>query len=327
MNNFLPCTGTIRRFSTIHETTSSVVPHVRYETGVETGSEISVYFDPMIAKIVVWGLDRASAIRLAKRVLAATTILGLGTNQEFLGRCLAHPGFQDKNYTTGFIEQYRQELFRSVESESERIAVLTSGFLKYIAEEDRRRNGAFRSISSKFRVQSMDRSSVKAEQITVGGKGYIVQYLPRRGEAADTVQVWEISEQKLEEKQKDKFLNKAGGVLVHRYYTALTHPANPRTMDISIIHASLRPQGRLPDQWIEGDVTVQLDGTVKTIFVATEGDWRARDDSAQTVWIHAPELCAGIKSIRRSLLTFAGRLDERTTGSAAELGSVSGFRN
>jgi acetyl/propionyl-CoA carboxylase alpha subunit len=321
MNNFLPCTGTIRRFSTIHETTGSKVKYVRYETGVETGSEISVYFDPMIAKIVVWAPDRPGAIRLAKRVLASTTILGLGTNQEFLGRCLAHPAFQDKHYTTGFIETYRDELFRSVDAENERIAVLTSGFLKYIADSERRANGAFRSISSKFRVQSMDRSSVKAEHITIGGRGYIVQYLPRRGEATDTVQVWPIPEHNLTEKQKGKFLNKAGGILVHRYYAAITPPSQPRTMEISIIHATLRRQGGLTDPWIEADITVQLDGVVKTVFVATEGDWHSRDDSPQTLWIHEPELCAGIKSVRRSLLTFAGRLDERSTGSAAELGS------
>ena len=321
-NNFLPCTGTIRLLSTIHQTTSSTIPHIRYETGVETGSEISVYFDPMIAKIVVWAIDRPSAIRLAKRVLANTTILGLGTNQEFLGRCLAHPGFLDKNYTTGFIERYREDLFREVGGENERIAVLTSGFLKYIADSERQVNGAFRSISSKFRVQTMDRSSVKAEHITVGGKGYMVQYLPRRGEVTDTVQVWEIPEQKLDDKQKAKFLNKAGGALVHRYYNAMTIPANPRTMEISIVHANLRRQGKIPDQWIEANVTVQLDGAIKTVFVATEGDWHSRDDSPQTVWIHVPELCAGIKSVRRSSLTFAGRLDERTTGSAAELGKV-----
>lgn len=65
----------------------------------------------MIAKIIVWAPDRGAAIRLAKRVLAGTTVLGLCTNQAFLGRCLAHPGFLDKDYTTGFIEMYKEDLF------------------------------------------------------------------------------------------------------------------------------------------------------------------------------------------------------------------------
>jgi len=322
-NNFLPCTGTIRRFSTIHETSSSQVPHVRYETGVETSSEVSVFFDPMIAKIVVWAEDRGAAIRLAKRVLASTTVLGLTTNQEFLGKCLGHPGFLDKNYTTGFIEMYKDDLFdKQGNVQNERLAVETSMFLKYCADLERRnsRNAPFKSISSKFRVQSMDRANVKADHITIGAKSYIVQYLPSREETADVVQVWEIQEPKLEDKAKSKFLNKSGGVLVHRYYSAISQPAKVTTMEVAIVSATLRKQGRLLDEWTEGDITFQVDGVLKTVYLAREGDWRSRDDSVNVVWIHRPDLCAGIKATRRNLLTFAGRLDERSSGSAAELG-------
>lgn len=279
----------------------------------------------MIAKIVVWANERSSAIRLAKRVLASTTVLGLGTNQEFLGRCLSHPGFLDKNYTTGFIEQYKEDLFKSVDENNERIAVQTSMFLKYCADMERRSNrsgGAFKSISSKFRVQSMDRTNVKADHVTIGPKTYIVQYLPQRDDSTDTIQVWQTHDDvKVDDKTKSRFLNKSGGMLVHRYYSAITvPPQGVRTMEVSIIKATLRRHGQVLDEWIEGDITFQIDGSIKTVFVATEGDWRSHDDTAQIVWLHVPELCAGIKSTRRGILTFAGRLDERATGSAAELG-------
>jgi hypothetical protein len=288
----------------------------------------------MIAKIVVWAPDRGSAIRLARRVLAATTVLGLGTNQEFLGKCLAHPGFLDKNYTTGFIELYKDALFeKNAEKQTEGdmvLAVQTSMVFKYCAERERlrARDTAFRSISSKFRVQSMDKSNVKTDHITVGGKGYMISYLPRRYETSDTVQVWEIQEPiKLDDKTQGKFLNKSGGVLVHRYYSAMIPPlsssaGNPRTMEISIVHADLRRRNKgVLEEWIEGDITFQIDRSVKTCYVATEGDWRSHDDSSQVLWIHSPELCKGVKSIRRTPLTFAGKLDERTSGSAAELGN------
>jgi acetyl/propionyl-CoA carboxylase alpha subunit len=280
----------------------------------------------MIAKIVVWAPDRGAAIRLAKRVLASTTVLGLGTNQEFLGRCLSHPGFLDKNYTTGFIELYKQDLFRQNEDgDEERIAAQISMFLKYCADSERKasRNGAFRNISSKFRVQNMDRTNVKTDHITIGNKSYIVQYLPQRTDSHDTIQVWETKEHKPNENSKSKFLNKSGGILVHRYYSALSVPESVRTVEISIVNATLRKRGKVWDEWIEGDITFQIDGSIKSVFVATEGDWHSHDDMAQIVWIHVPELCAGIKSTRRNLLTFAGRLDERTTGSAAELGFFS----
>jgi acetyl/propionyl-CoA carboxylase alpha subunit len=329
-NNFLPCTGTIRRFSTIHDLTGTRVTHVRYETGVETSSQVSVYFDPMIAKIVVWAPDRHSAIRLAKRVLANTTVLGLGTNQEFLGRCLSHPGFLDKNYTTRFIEQYREDLFREEGLEDlERTAVETSMFLKYCADVERSAAGklgqsAFNSIPSKFRVQTMDRTNVKADHITLAGKSFLVQYLPQRNGDGDTVQVWPVPTTNPLPSEGKKFLNKIGGALVARYYQAMTPPeSGVRTFDVSIVHAALRRRGRVLEEWIEGDVAFQVDGSIKTVFVATEGDWRSRDDLSQTVWVHVPDLCAGIKSIRRNLLTFAGRLDERASGASSELGMFS----
>jgi len=277
----------------------------------------------MIAKIIVWSPDRPSAIRLAKRVLASTTVLGLGTNQEFLGRCLSHPGFLDKNYTTGFIEMYREDLFpdRGIEGDL-LVAMQSSLVFKYCAEKERERRGAFRSIGSKFRVQSMDKASVKTDHVTVNGRGYMVSYLPRRGETSDTVSVWQIEEHKDDDKTKAKFLNKNGGVLVHRYYSAMTPSSNCRTMEISIVHADLRKRGRsVMEEWIEGEMTFQIDRSVKKVFVATEGDWHAHDDSAQVLWIHSPEMCKGIKATRRSPLTFGGKLDERTTGSAAELGT------
>jgi len=281
----------------------------------------------MIAKIVVWAPDRSGAIRLAKRVLAGTTVLGLTTNQEFLGRCLAHPGFLDKNYTTGFIDLYSKDLFRPSLEGDERIVAQTSMVLKYCADMERKvsKNGSvFKSISSHFRVQTMDRATVKADHITIGSNSYMVQYLPSRSSSGvETVQVWRIpSEHKLDDTTRKRFLNKSGGTLVHRYYEAMTPPTEGlKTMEVAIVNVNMRRRGTGWDEWIEGDITFQLDGTIKTIFIATEGDWRSRDDTPQILWIHVPELCAGIKSTRRNLLTFAGRLDERTAGSAAELGN------
>lgn len=217
------------------------------------------------------------------------------------------------------------------EGDEERVAVQISMFLKYCADMERRgsQGGPFRNISSKFRVQSMDRTNVKTDHITIGTKSYIVQYLPQRNtdDSTETIQVWLTQEPVLSEKSKERFLNKSGGILVHRYYSVMTPPAgNVRTMEISIIQASLRRRGRkvwnLNEEWIEGDITFQIDGNIKTVFLATEGDWHSRDDTSQIVWIHLPELCAGIKTTKRNLLTFAGRLDERLPGgSAAELGT------
>lgn len=97
-NDFLPVTGTVQRFS---------VPEVdglRVESAVESGTEISVYYDPMIAKLIVWAEDRATAHRKMAYVLRHLACLGTTTNQDFLLSLVEHPAFQRGEYDTHFID-------------------------------------------------------------------------------------------------------------------------------------------------------------------------------------------------------------------------------
>jgi 3-methylcrotonyl-CoA carboxylase alpha subunit len=83
---------------------------VRVDTGVRCGDEISVYYDPMIAKLIVWDEDRLSALRRLRNALAEYEIAGLTTNIGFLGAIAAHPAFAAEEIDTGFIERYRDNL-------------------------------------------------------------------------------------------------------------------------------------------------------------------------------------------------------------------------
>ncbi|KAK8395118.1 hypothetical protein O3P69_006101 [Scylla paramamosain] len=67
--------------------------HVRIETGVRQGDEVSVHYDPMIAKLVVWGHDRTSALNSLTSCLAKYNIVGLNTNVDFLLTLATHPSF------------------------------------------------------------------------------------------------------------------------------------------------------------------------------------------------------------------------------------------
>ena len=99
-NSFLPVTGTIERFE---------VPQVeglRVETAVQDGSDISVYYDPMIAKLIVWDQNRSTAHRKMQYVLRNLVCLGTTTNQGFLLHILENPEFQEGKYDTHFIEQH-----------------------------------------------------------------------------------------------------------------------------------------------------------------------------------------------------------------------------
>ncbi|TAE56579.1 MAG: ATP-grasp domain-containing protein, partial [Bacteroidetes bacterium] len=85
-------------------------PGIRYDSGVETGSEVSIHYDPMIAKVIAHAPDRIQAIRKLRRALEELALLGLKSNQDFLLRLLDHPDFQAGTFDTHFIRQHEQEL-------------------------------------------------------------------------------------------------------------------------------------------------------------------------------------------------------------------------
>jgi acetyl-CoA carboxylase biotin carboxylase subunit len=81
-------------------------PGVRFDSGVETGSEVSVHYDPMLAKLVTWGRERRESIQRMRAALASTVVLGVATNRERLHEILAHPEFEAGALHTGFVEEH-----------------------------------------------------------------------------------------------------------------------------------------------------------------------------------------------------------------------------
>lgn len=98
--DFLPATGTVALWRPLD------LPGVRYDSGVETGSEVGVHYDPLLAKIVAHAATRAEATRLLRRALAALGVGPLTTNREFLLAVLDHEAFAAGALHTHFIEQH-----------------------------------------------------------------------------------------------------------------------------------------------------------------------------------------------------------------------------
>jgi 3-methylcrotonyl-CoA carboxylase alpha subunit len=84
---------------------------VRIDSGVRPGDAISPHYDPMIAKLVVWGEDRAQAIARMRAALAEFHIVGLANNVDFLARLMDNPSFVAADLDTGLIERERERLF------------------------------------------------------------------------------------------------------------------------------------------------------------------------------------------------------------------------
>jgi acetyl/propionyl-CoA carboxylase alpha subunit len=79
---------------------------VRFDTGVGPETDVTPYYDPMIAKLVTSGADRATATRRAIDALAAFRLEGLTSNREFLRTILATQTFADADYDTGWLERF-----------------------------------------------------------------------------------------------------------------------------------------------------------------------------------------------------------------------------
>ncbi len=103
-NDDLPSPGTILHL------TAPEGPGVRFDAGIATGSEISVHYDPLLAKLITWGRDRQESIGKMRAALARTAVLGVVTNLARLQAIVAHPEFEAGNLTTAFIEEHLGEL-------------------------------------------------------------------------------------------------------------------------------------------------------------------------------------------------------------------------
>ncbi len=92
---------------------------VRNDTGVYDGGEISMYYDPMIAKLCTWAPDRAQSIEAMRVALDSFEIEGIGHNLPFLSAVMDHPKFVSGDMTTAFIAEEYPEGFEGVELEDE----------------------------------------------------------------------------------------------------------------------------------------------------------------------------------------------------------------
>ena len=102
-----------RRPGTLHRLHLPSPDIARVDTGVRQGDAVTPFYDPMIAKIVVWGEDRAAAVGRLRRALGETAVLGLRTNLGFLARVAADPDFAAGAVDTGFIARRSAALLAS----------------------------------------------------------------------------------------------------------------------------------------------------------------------------------------------------------------------
>ncbi len=122
-NNFLPDSGKLNKY---------VRPKgegVRLDDGFEEGMEVTVHYDPMIAKLITWGRDRNEAIERMNKAIDDYVIEGISTTLKFCQFAINHPDFRDGSFTTKFVEKYYSpELLAGANETEKQIAALFAGF-------------------------------------------------------------------------------------------------------------------------------------------------------------------------------------------------------
>ncbi|HBQ01896.1 MAG TPA: hypothetical protein DD672_15645 [Gammaproteobacteria bacterium] len=146
-NEFLPATGEVLAWE------MPTTPEARYDSGVTSGSKVSVNFDPMLAKVTTHASTREEAALRLARVLERMRIQGVITNRDFLITTLRHPRFLAGDTTTSFIEEVNPPRERTLNgSELRNKAIAASLFIQY---RNRSAADVLQTLPSGFRITRM----------------------------------------------------------------------------------------------------------------------------------------------------------------------------
>ncbi len=122
--DFLPASGSVVHLSTPAEST-----HVRIDTGIREGDDISIYYDPMIAKLVTWDRNRNSALERLRQALDSFRVVGVQTNLDFLSALSANDSFKNLEISTALIENQKQDLLPGKSEVSDELVAIAALYL------------------------------------------------------------------------------------------------------------------------------------------------------------------------------------------------------
>jgi 3-methylcrotonyl-CoA carboxylase alpha subunit len=171
-NDFLPVTGKLSYLQPPRENS-----HVRVDTGVIQGDEVSVFYDPMIAKLIVWDENRDRALARLNRALTEYHISGVTTNINFLYNLASSKPFVEADLDTGFIERHHDEIFRSSQQDIEQQLPLASLFLLLQREQINRQRESNNDPTSPWGTVNswrMNAVNIHRGSIIINGESYPV---------------------------------------------------------------------------------------------------------------------------------------------------------
>ncbi|HWL83897.1 MAG TPA: biotin carboxylase N-terminal domain-containing protein [Roseomonas sp.] len=169
--DFMPSTGTLAHLRQPREEPG----RVRVDTGVREGDTITPHYDPMLAKLIVWGEDRPAAVRRLAAALAEYEVVGLRSNLDLLRAIAAHPAFAAGELDTGFIARHAADLLPGAVADDP--AIWAAAALTVLRDQCARVEAAARATGEPWSPWSM------ADAWRLNGDGYQDLRLRRSGEA------------------------------------------------------------------------------------------------------------------------------------------------
>ncbi|CZR54818.1 related to methylcrotonyl-coa carboxylase alpha chain, mitochondrial precursor [Phialocephala subalpina] len=311
LRDFLPDLGVIQRWTPASEILPlSQTQNVRFETGIQTGSEVSIYFDSLIAKIVVWAPTRAQAIAKMLKMLANTVCIGIRSNQAFLQSCLAHPSFADPAYSTSFIPELMEELLKNPYTADVPALLNQLSFAPSLlrrqtlsTQSGYGKRSAFSSIRPGYRNQKADTANVTADIIQIQGQyseTLIVEWpaaelelnTPQSVNIAPLAQNVESTAPTAEERKPGlqlaldyNAISAQIRSLKSKGSSAVSHKVSLRTIKS---HTAPGPNNAYYDLH---DLLLTTDLTHQTIYTSSSSTNKSHDAGAyQTIYAHIPAL-------------------------------------
>lgn len=326
--DFVPDVGVIRRWTPA----SKILPasrseYARFETGIETGSQISIYFDSLIAKVVVWAPTRSLAIAKMVEMLSHSVCIGIRTNQLFLQSCLMQSGFHDPEYSTSFIPEFMTALVKNPHIESlpktqELLALFPSLLDRQLKSQNRPR-AAFSGIQGGFRNQKSDLAATQADIVqipTQSNKGMIISWPPQTS-TTDGFQAVHMLSLALDHEGSGKGEMKPS-IQLARQYNKLSSQLRAMKASPEGLYARVKLEVAKstkavfsPTQiWHLDDLLLSVDSKRYSIYTARESKPAGYDAGVpQRVYAHVPQLGTHIEYHLHTLLSYGESLRARSS--------------
>jgi acetyl/propionyl-CoA carboxylase alpha subunit len=324
--DFFPEHGTVQVW---HPAPGALGPSrdIRYETAVGTNSQVSIYFDSMIAKLIVWAPTRQQAISTVIKMLANTACVGVRTNQLFLQACLSHADFRDPAYTTSFIGNNIRTLLQNPHRAEPTVAYNSLGVVASLYARNMRHasRSTFRHVRMGFRNQRFDPINLPISLLVTSAEGVAKDDAPQQVSLIVTEMVGSDTRVSdvymLDVPQPESLADKK------------ENPANVLTAKYNAISAAIRskswnihPPKRITiddakpldhtKTWHTDVVIASIDGRRITALLCYLPDTSSDSSSGTTIYAHIPSLGTWVQYSLYTPLTYSESLRSNIVAAA-----------